>query len=63
MIKVKDLKHGYIYLLSTGENARCNICSQGTEVWFTDKQGKLLGGKPTKLLSENDKGFKNNDIK
>lgn len=60
--KVIQLLHGAIYLMTTGECARCNICYQGTEVWYTDKSGKCVGGKPVEIISHWDDSYKNYDV-
>ena len=59
----RKLVHGSIYIMSTGLKARCNICTQGTEIWFTNNHGGYAGGKPVKLESDSDDSFKNNDVK
>ncbi|CAK3962079.1 hypothetical protein VCRA2120E57_700013 [Vibrio crassostreae] len=43
------------------EEARCNICSEGQEVWFTSKNGEEIAGKPVELISMWDSTFRNND--
>ncbi|AIW22395.1 MULTISPECIES: hypothetical protein [Vibrio] len=68
-IPFRDLKHGAIYkVLVTNygepdilEEARCNICSEGQEVWFTSKNGEEIAGKPVELISMWDSTFRNND--
>jgi hypothetical protein len=63
MIDIRKLVHGSIYIMSTGGKARCNICSQDTEIWFTRTDGGLVGGNPIRFFSDKDESFKNNDIK
>jgi len=63
MIHSSHLVHGAIYRMTTGLNARCNICYQGTEIWFTDKSGKLVGGNPIQPIKSTDNNYKNNDVK
>lgn len=68
-IPVRDLKHGAIYKIRVSnygqpdyfEEARCNICSEGVEVWFTDKNGDETAGTPEELISKCDATYRNND--
>lgn len=63
MLHNSKLVHGAIYRMTTDLNARCNICYQGTEIWFTDKIGRLVGGNPIQLIKSTDSNYKNNDVK
>ena len=65
-MNVSDLEHGAIYKLESGELARCYICYQGTEVWFTNRNGIELSGALYRVMykvKDKDDSFINNDIK
>ncbi|MEA5230326.1 hypothetical protein [Vibrio parahaemolyticus] len=61
-----QLVHGAIYKLkgSSGTGTvevRCNICSEGSEIWFTDVMGKEQCGHVFEYLRAEDGEFANND--
>lgn len=63
-----ELKHGAIYKFELYGNegtidARCNINSQGDEVWFTDQNGDEVSGRASKLIRQSDLTFRHRDIK
>lgn len=40
---------------------RCNISHDGDEVWYTDRSGKEVTGKPLRQVCLEDSSFRNND--
>ncbi|MCY9861448.1 hypothetical protein OTK49_02805 [Vibrio coralliirubri] len=66
LIRGSKLIHGAIYELDLSyqgnAEGRCNISSDGDEVWFTDRNGREVVGNAVKLLRVTDNSFSNNDI-
>ena len=61
------MKHGDIYVLTYRTTAdpvlvRCNIDADGTEVWFTDKQGNEVVGRILRRHGGPDRSFFNRDV-
>ncbi|WP_199438560.1 hypothetical protein [Vibrio owensii] len=61
------LKHGAIYTVednftNVATEARCNISTEGDEIWFTNRKGEIVSGKAIQYLRPSDSAYKNYDV-